>query len=60
MAWIYVICALALIVLALLFIALGIKVANRYNKIAWDKYYEGMGVRAATTTGTAAAHRKPA
>ena len=62
MAWIYIICALALIALALLFIALGIKVANRYNKIAWDKYYEGMGVRAATgtATGTAAAHRKPA
>lgn len=57
MAWIYVICALGVIALALMFIALGIKVANRYNQIAWEKYYEGMGAR--TGTGTAA-HRKPA
>lgn len=48
MAWVYCICALALIALALVFIALGIKVANRYNQIAWEKYYEGMGIKTAS------------
>lgn len=43
MIYVYIIGAIAVIVAALLFIALGMALANRYNKIAWDKYYEGMG-----------------
>ena len=43
--WLYFLAALAIVAIALLFIALGMKVANRYNKIAWEKYYEGQGKR---------------
>jgi predicted membrane protein len=35
---------IGIILAALAFIALGMALANRYNKIAWNKYYEGMEV----------------
>lgn len=43
--WALIFGGLAIVAIALLFIALGMKVANRYNTIAWEKYYEGMGKR---------------
>jgi nucleoside recognition membrane protein YjiH len=33
---------IGIIFAAISFIALGMALANRYNKIAWNKYYEGM------------------
>lgn len=33
---------IGIIFAALSFIALGMALANRYNKIAWSKYYEGL------------------
>ena len=44
-AWGAIFAALAVIAFALGFIALGMAVANRYNRIAWKKYYEGKGER---------------
>ena len=43
MIYVYIIGAIAIIIAALLFIGLGMALANRYNHIAWEKYYEGMG-----------------
>lgn len=35
---------LGIIVAAFLLVALGFKIANSYNKAAWEKYYEGAAV----------------
>lgn len=35
---------LGVMVAAFALIGLGMALANRYNKIAWDKYYEGANV----------------
>lgn len=43
MIYVYIIGAIAVIIAALLFIGMGMALANRYNQIAWEKYYEGMG-----------------
>lgn len=46
MVYIYVLCAIAIVAAALLFIGLGMSLANKYNQIAWEKYYEGMNQKA--------------
>lgn len=38
--------ALAILAFGLGFIALGMAVANKYNRQAWKKYYEGRGEKA--------------
>lgn len=60
MIYVYIIGAIAIIAAALLFIGLGMALANRYNQIAWEKYYEGMGqkTKASAVTFTASP-RKP-
>ena len=50
--WPYFLAALVIIAIALLFIALGMKLANRYNEIAWEKYYEGQGKRSPNAAPT--------
>ena len=47
MVYIYVLCAIAIVVAALLFIGMGMALANKYNQIAWEKYYEGMNQKSA-------------
>ena len=42
--------AAASVVFALAFIALGMGISNCYNKRAWEKYYEGKGVRPGSRT----------
>lgn len=37
---------IGIIAAAFLLVGLGMALANRYNKIAWDKYYEGASVQA--------------
>ena len=44
-----IIVGLCIIFAALAFIALGMAVATRYNKMAWNKYYEGLN---AASNGT--------
>ena len=63
MVYIYVLCAIAIVVAALLFIGMGMALANKYNQIAWEKYYEGMNQKAAKPIGVsiqpASGARKP-
>lgn len=35
---------LGIVIAAFLLVALGIKIANHYNKVAWEKYYEGAAI----------------
>ena len=42
---------IGIIFAALAFIALGMALANRYNKIAWSKYYEGLQAAGASASG---------
>lgn len=35
---------IGIIAAAFLLVGLGMALANRYNRIAWDKYYEGANV----------------
>lgn len=37
---------LGIILAAFLLVALGMALANRYNRMAWEKYYEGAAVHA--------------
>ena len=39
-----IIAILGVIVAAFALVGFGMALANRYNKIAWDKYYEGANV----------------
>lgn len=61
MVYIYVLCAIAIVVAALLFIGMGMALANKYNQIAWEKYYEGMNqksTRPSVTVPAVASARK--
>lgn len=61
MAWIYFIAGLGVIALAMLFVALGIKIANTYNDLAWRRYYEGIEQAGGIPVkGAAVSRRKPA
>ena len=39
-----IIAIIGIIAAAFALVGLGMALANRYNKIAWDKYYEGANV----------------
>lgn len=52
MVYIYVLSAIAIVLAALLFIGLGMALANKYNQIAWEKYYEGMNQKSPRPTVT--------
>ena len=39
-----IIAVIGIIIAAFALVGFGMALANRYNKIAWDKYYEGAAV----------------
>ena len=48
----YIITAVIAVLAALAFIALGMRIANENNKRAWEKYYEGQGMKNQQYNGT--------